>query len=69
MSSSSAILRSGVSKTADECCEFYQLPSACRGNPNWGDPMLPASVLATEFDLQVRKLGLTQSKYASSLEL
>jgi hypothetical protein len=42
---------------------------ARRGNPNWGKPMLPASVLATEFDLQVRKLGLTQSKYASSLEL
>ena len=40
-----------------------------RGNPNWGKPMLPASVLATEFDLQVRKLGLTQTKYVSSVEL
>ena len=42
---------------------------ARRGNPNWGKPMLPASVLATEFDLQVRKLGLTQHKYVSSVEL
>jgi hypothetical protein len=42
---------------------------ARRGNPNWGQPMLPASVLVTEFDLQVRKLGLTQSKYVSSVEL
>jgi hypothetical protein len=31
--------------------------------------MLPASVLVTEFDLQVRKLGLTQNKYVSSVEL
>jgi hypothetical protein len=42
---------------------------ARRGNPNWGKPMLPASVLATEFDLQVRNLGLIQSKYVSSIEL
>jgi hypothetical protein len=31
--------------------------------------MLPASILATEFDLEVRKLGLAQNKYVSSLEL
>jgi len=31
--------------------------------------MLPASVLATEFDVQVRKLGLAKNKYVSSLEL
>jgi hypothetical protein len=31
--------------------------------------MLPASVLTTEFDLEVRKLGLTQSKYVCSVEL
>jgi hypothetical protein len=31
--------------------------------------MLPASVLVTEFDLQVRKLRLTQNKYVSSVEL
>ena len=42
---------------------------ARRGNPNWGKPMLPASVLATEFDLQVRKLRLTRNKYVSSVEL
>lgn len=31
--------------------------------------MLPASVLATEFDIEVRKLGLSQNKYVSSLAL
>ena len=41
---------------------------ARRGNPNWG--LFPAApILATEFDLQVRKLGLAQDKYVSSLEL
>jgi hypothetical protein len=42
---------------------------AQRGNPNWGKPMLPASVLVTEFDLEVRKLGLTKPMYVSSGEL
>jgi hypothetical protein len=31
--------------------------------------MLPIPVLETEFDVQVQKLGLTQSKYVSSFEL
>ena len=30
-----------------------------RGNPNWGRPMLPASVLCTEFEMQARHLHLT----------
>ena len=42
---------------------------ARRGNPNWGKPILPAPVLTTEFDFQVRKLGLDQHMYASSVEL
>lgn len=40
-----------------------------RGNPNWGHPMLPAPVLATEFEMQVRHLGLTTRAYVSSVEL
>lgn len=42
---------------------------AGRGNPNWGKPLLPAPVLLTEFDVQVRKLRLTRNKYVSSVEL
>ena len=30
-----------------------------RGNPNWGRPMLPASVLCTEFEIQAKHLHLT----------
>ena len=37
-----------------------------RGNPNWGRPMLPASVLCTEFELQVRQLQLTPETYVLS---
>jgi hypothetical protein len=40
-----------------------------RGNPNWGRPIPPAPVLATEFEVQVRKLRLTVERYASSREL
>jgi len=40
-----------------------------RGNPNWGRPMLPASVLCTEFEMQVRQLRLTIETYAFSAEL
>jgi hypothetical protein len=40
-----------------------------RGNPNWGRPIPPAPVLATEFELQVRKLRLTAETYVSSPEL
>jgi hypothetical protein len=29
-----------------------------RGNPNWGRPIPPAPVLATEFEMQVRELHL-----------
>ena len=37
-----------------------------RGNPNWGRPMLPASVLCTEFEMQVGKLHLTPTEYVAS---
>jgi hypothetical protein len=38
-------------------------------NPNWGRFMPPAPVLATEFELQVRKLHLTPEKYVFPSEL
>jgi len=37
-----------------------------RGNPNWGRPMLPSSVLCTEFEMQVRQLQLTPEAYVLS---
>jgi hypothetical protein len=40
-----------------------------RGNPNWGRPMLPASVLCTEFELQVRHLLLAPEEYVASSSL
>jgi hypothetical protein len=42
-----------------------------RGNPNWGSgqPAQPIPATATEFDMQVRKLGLTKQTYADSTEL
>jgi hypothetical protein len=40
-----------------------------RGNPNWGRPMLPASILCTEFELQVRQLQLAPEAYVFSDQL
>ena len=40
-----------------------------RGNPNWGRPLPPAPVRLTEFEMQVRRLQLTEDMYASSLPL
>jgi hypothetical protein len=40
-----------------------------RGNPNWGKPFRPGPVFATEFELQVKRLRLTQHTYTSSVEL
>jgi hypothetical protein len=40
-----------------------------RGNPNWGRPMLPASVLCTEFEMQVRHLRLAPEEYVTSARL
>ena len=40
-----------------------------RSNPNWDRPMLPSSVLCTEFELQVRHLRLTPEEYVASSHL
>jgi hypothetical protein len=40
-----------------------------RGNPNWGHPPLPLRALPTEFEILVKRLGLTKPEYASSAEL
>ena len=40
-----------------------------RGNPNWGNPIPPVPALLTEFEKQVRQMGLTKHKYIASLEL
>jgi hypothetical protein len=40
-----------------------------RGNPDWGSPIPPVRVLATEFELLVSHLHLTPETYASSREL
>ena len=40
-----------------------------RGNPNWGRPLLPVSVLLTEFEMKVRQLELARHAYVSSTEL
>ncbi len=42
-----------------------------RGNPNWssGRPAQVAPAAATEFEVEVRKLGLTKDTYAASSEL
>ena len=47
------------------------IPAAVRkrGNPHWGRPMQPAAVLATEFELQTRRLHLTPENYVFSAEL
>jgi hypothetical protein len=40
-----------------------------RGNPNWGRPAQPCPATATEFEVQVRQLGLRKQTYADSKEL
>lgn len=40
-----------------------------RGNPNWGKPFSSIPLLPTEFELQVRRLGLTKREYATSVAL
>ena len=40
-----------------------------RGNPNWGKPPQPIPAIATEFELQARRLGLTKEKYTASAQL
>jgi hypothetical protein len=40
-----------------------------RGNPNWGKPILPVPATATEFDREVRRLGLKREDCVHSTEL
>ena len=40
-----------------------------RGNPNWGRPMPPVSILCTEFEMQVRRLQLAPEAYVFSEQL
>jgi len=41
------------------------------GDPNWGSgqPLRPAFAVPTEFEMQVRQLGLSRQTYADSTEL
>jgi hypothetical protein len=40
-----------------------------RGNPNWGRPCATIPAVLTEFEKQVRRLGLTRETCAGSREL
>ena len=49
----------------------FTLPAITRkrGNPNWGQPGQPTPAGPTEFEMQVRQLGLTKQTCASSAQL
>jgi hypothetical protein len=40
-----------------------------RGNPNWGRPMPPVSILCTEFEMQTKELHLAPDQYIASSRL
>ena len=40
-----------------------------RGNPNWGQPPQRLPAVATEFEMQVKRIGLTKREYIASTEL
>jgi len=41
-----------------------------RGNPNWGHPSQQRPpALPTEFEMQVKRIGLTKQEYVTSAEL
>ena len=48
---------------------FIQPVRRRRGNPNWGRPLPPAPAVATEFEVQVRHLGLTKKTCTRSVAL
>jgi len=58
-----AIARRSIIWTHAEVKRFMTRP---RGNPNWGRPMPPVSILCTEFEMQVRQLQLTPETYVFS---
>ena len=40
-----------------------------RGNPNWGNFVRPLPVVLTEFEVQVKRLGLSREQYVASATL
>jgi hypothetical protein len=40
-----------------------------RGNPNWGKFISPIPAITTQFELQVKRLGLTKQTYTTSARL
>jgi hypothetical protein len=40
-----------------------------RGNPNWGRPPQSPPAFPTEFEMQVKRIGLTKPEYIASAEL
>lgn len=40
-----------------------------RANPDWGRPPQPLRWLPTEFEIEVKRLGLRKGEYVTSLEL
>ena len=40
-----------------------------RGNPDWGKFIQPIPAIPTQFELQVKQLGLTKRTYATSARL
>ena len=40
-----------------------------RGNPNWGQPPQRLPVASTEFEMQVKRIGLTKPEFIASTEL
>ena len=40
-----------------------------RGNPNWGKPPQCRPALPTEFEMQVKQLGLRKPEYTASYDL
>jgi len=44
-------------------------PQRRRGNPNWGKPPQPPPIVPTEFEMQVKRIGLAKAEYIASTEL
>jgi len=40
-----------------------------RGNPNWGKPPERCPVVPTEFEMEVKRIGLIKPEYIASTEL
>ncbi len=63
------ILAAGRSIISGMVKPFIQPVRRRRGNPNWGRPLPPAPAVATEFETQVRHLGLTKQTCTGSVAL